>query len=74
MIEDLQNDIDVINKRLDLMESVFKHLASIDMRLDTLEFNSDVNVKPAIGEKLLDMRLRLETLEEIINQPKPENQ
>jgi hypothetical protein len=38
-------------------------MMEFDMRLDTLEFNCELPVKPAISAKLMDLQLRLEALE-----------
>lgn len=57
--------IDAIEKRLRLLEKVFGKLMQFDMRLDTLEFNANLPVKPSISEKLLDLQLRLEKLEHV---------
>jgi hypothetical protein len=66
----LNMDIDDINNRLDLLESVFKKLAEFDMRLDTLEFNSNLPVKPGISESLADLRFRVEELENLNHKEK----
>ena len=58
----------MLDERLDLCERIFGKIMELDARIDTLEFNSDLPVKPAISTQLLDLRLRVETLEEIINQ------
>jgi hypothetical protein len=56
------------NKRLDLIESVFKKLAEFDMRLDTLEFNSNAPVKPGISEKLATLEYRLDHIHDFLTQ------
>jgi hypothetical protein len=56
-----------IEKRLDLLESVFKKLAEIDMRLDTLEFNSNAPTKPGISEKLSTLEYKLEHVLDFLN-------
>lgn len=60
---DLKLELDELFSRVDLLEKIFKKICEFDARLDTLEFNSNVPVKPAIAELLLDLRLRVENLE-----------
>ncbi len=55
--------LDKLEDRIDLLERVFKKICEFDSRLDTLEFNSNLPVKPSISEMLLDLRLRVEKLE-----------
>jgi len=52
-------------KRIELLEHVFKRIAGLDMRLENLEFHSDVTLSPAINEQFLDMKLRLVELESL---------
>lgn len=60
--------IDQLERRVYLLESIFKKIAEFDSRIDTLEFNANLPMKPAISEKLLDIQLRLEKLELLTNQ------
>lgn len=62
MQDNLPVIIKLIHKRLDLLERVFGRIMQLDMRLDTLEFNSGVPVKPAISERLLALELKLNEL------------
>lgn len=61
-------EVRVLRNRITLAERIFGKIMQLDMRLDTLEFMLDASVKPAISEKLLDFKLRLEKLEDA--QPK----
>ncbi len=63
MQEEFKRHIQHINYRLELCEKVFIKIMQHDIRLQTLEFNSDKPVQPSASEKLLDMQLRLERLE-----------
>lgn len=65
--EDIKDAINSIDKRLSLLESVFKKLAEIDMRLDILEFNSNSPVKPSISEKLYTMEHNLNSIIEFLS-------
>lgn len=58
-----QVQINEINSRLELIEKVFIKIMQHDIRLQTLEFNSDTPVQPSAAEKLMDMQMRLERLE-----------
>ena len=58
-----QEQINVINKRLELIEKVFIKIMQHDVRLHTLEFNSNTPVQPSSAERLMDMQHRLERLE-----------
>lgn len=61
--QDIKDVLNHLANRIDLLESVFKKICEFDSRLDTLEFNSNLPVKPSISEMLLDLRLRVEKLE-----------
>lgn len=52
-----------LENRVMLCERVFIKIMQLDARLDTLEFNSYIPVKPSAGERLLDFELRIERLE-----------
>lgn len=66
-IELLAGVVAQLIKRIDLLESVFKKMMEFDMRLDTLEFNSDLPVKPGISEKLATLEFKINSLMEFIN-------
>lgn len=53
----------MINKRLDLVERIFSKVMQQDLRIDTLEFNSGLPVKPGISECLANLIYRVESLE-----------
>ena len=55
--------IDEINKRLELIEKVFIKIMQHDVRLHTLEFNSNIQPQPSSMERLMDFQYRLERLE-----------
>lgn len=63
MQEEFKRHIESVNCRLELCEKVFIKILQHDIRLSTLEFNSDKPVKPSSAEKLIDMQHRLERLE-----------
>lgn len=63
----LVREIEQLNHRVALCERVFKKLMEFDMRLDTLEFNSNAPVKPGISEKLATLEYKIETIFETIN-------
>ena len=58
--------IEDLSKRIDTLEKIFGKIMEINLRLDTLEFNSDHPVRPAIGEKLLTLHMRIEKLEQLL--------
>ena len=60
-----------LERRCDLLESVFKKLMEFDMRLDTLEFNSNLPVKPGISEKLATAESQLEHIIEFLTMKFP---
>ncbi len=66
IILNLQREIDQLNHRLALCERVFKRLMEFDMRLDTLEFNCNLPVRPGISEKLATLEHKLESVLEFL--------
>ena len=63
MQEEFKRHIESINLRIELCEKVFIKILQHDVRLMSLEFNSDKPVNPSAAEKLMDLQLRLERLE-----------
>lgn len=66
--DNLPDILRTINKRIDLLEKIFSRVMQQDLRLDTLEFNSNLPVKPGISERLADLTNRIDIVETIINQ------
>lgn len=64
-------EISQLPKRVEMLEKIFGKIMQLDMRIDTLEFNCNLPVKPAISEKLLDMELRLQKLESLLIKDAP---
>ena len=73
MLDTLANEIRHLSKRLDLVERIFSRVMQQDLRLDTLEFNSNLPVKPGISACLGNLIHRIETIESIINQEEIED-
>ncbi len=63
LLQELKSEIEEFAFRVSLCERIFKKMMEFDMRLDTLEFNCELPVKPAISLKLTDLQLRIEALE-----------
>lgn len=66
LIDDIDNVLTAIidlQKRIKLCERIYCRLLQFDLRLETLEFNNALPVKPSATERLMDMQHRLERLE-----------
>ena len=63
-----------LNKRLDLVERIFSKVMQQDLRIDTLEFNSNLPVKPGISECLANLIYRVEGLEILLTKKEVEDE
>jgi len=64
-IKSLYDGFFMQQKKIDLLEKIYGRVMQQDMRIDTLEFNSNLPVKPGISEALADLRFRVEQLENL---------
>jgi len=65
-IMNMQTHIDSLQKRLSQVEKLFTHLMQLQLRLDTLEFNSELPVQPSSAERLASMERRQKKLESLL--------
>jgi hypothetical protein len=61
---ELISTVELLEKRVVLLERVFGRLMQYDLRLDNLEFHSGQPMKPVFNEVLMDIKCRLTAIEE----------
>ncbi len=61
-----QTQFDELVKRVELCEKVFIKIMQLDVRLHTLEFNSDIPTSPSSAERIMDFEMRIKRLESLL--------
>lgn len=54
-----------------MLEKVFSRIMQHDIRLETLEFNAESITNPSLNERLFDIKLRLDKIEDQLNKEIP---